>query len=251
MELLDIHPICYLIRDLEYLRVAVLLKAPVVGDSWIYHALRRVRTEVATYKFREELLQEMDYWLRRLKKKYRDTQKLLEDDADPLYQKLIEWTRTLEDIFLNMKLSKLQTRGIINYPTLIDEGPRFFFAKTSIWNKLSTVSKKDLQDAGLCLLSGIPTPVVMLCLRVVEGVFRKYYKKKTGKKVDGKRWVNCIYDLRGKSNVNQTLIGHLDFVRKYERNPAQHPDKRFSQRQAENIFLRGAEIIEEMYEDFK
>jgi len=251
MELFDFFPVCYLMRDLEYLRAATLGKFPVMGEQYIYAALKRVRNLISKYELHENVLPEMNVWIRRLKKRYKGMQKLRQDDADNLNTWVIEWTRVLEDRFLYMKLLELRTKGRINYLSLIDEGARFFFEKKKNWNKLSVIAKEDLENAGDCLLSDIPTPSVMLCLRVVEDVFRKYYRRKTKKEVDGKRWVECVDDLKKRYNVNQTLVGHLDFIRKYGRNPAQHPDKRFSDREAENIFLRCIEVIEEMYEDSK
>lgn len=251
MELFDISQVWYISLFLEYLRIATEDRYDVKGGHWIYENLKSVRNWIQRYKLHDVIVLEMDAWLRKLKRKYKGREKLKMDDAEGLLISTTEWRRTLLEIFINMKLLKLRTKGRINYLGLLSDGPESFFEKETNWNKLSIIAKRDLKDAVICLLSIAPTPSVMLCLRVIEGIFRKYYKRKTGREVDRKRWADCVDDLRKKSNVNQTLIGHLDFIRKFERNPAQHPDKRFSDRESENIFLRCIEVIEEMYEDSK
>lgn len=251
MELFDISPVWYICLDLEYLRIATDDRYPVKGGHWIYDTLKRTRNRIQIQKLHSQTVLEMDAWLRKLKRKYKGEERLKMDDAEELLTAVTEWKRSLLEVFISIKLSKLRTKGRINYLGLLSDGPESFFEKETNWNKLSIIAKRDLKDAIICLLSNVPTPSVMLCLRVVEGIFRKYYKRKTGGEVARKRWVDCVDDLRKKSNVNQTLIGHLDFIRKFERNPAQHPDKRFSDRESENIFLRCIEVIEEMYEDSK
>ncbi|MCJ2556510.1 MAG: hypothetical protein LN415_05305 [Candidatus Thermoplasmatota archaeon] len=86
---------------------------------------------------------------------------------------------------------------------------------------------------------------------------RGYYQRKTRKKPSRKGWKSIIDELlterepgKLKYRVKRTLMGHLDFVRE-NRNMVEHPDRIFSKREAESLFLQVAATITDVVQDMK
>jgi hypothetical protein len=56
-------------------------------------------------------------------------------------------------------------------------------------------------------------------------------------------WAEIIDELHKNSKVKKSFIGYLDYIRD-RRNEAQHPDKRFSQEEGEQILLHVKSLME-------
>ena len=132
------------------------------------------------------------------------------------------------------------------------------FFPSKICKKLLKISKNDLDEAAKCILCQIPTASSMIALRATEDVLRGYYKFKTKKKPERNGWKDIIDELLKKDSngklvhdVNKSLMQHLDYIRENKRNVAEHPDKIFSQREAEGIFLLVIHTITEIHEERK
>lgn len=107
-------------------------------------------------------------------------------------------------------------------------------------NKLDSVTRSDLIDGIICILNLIPTPAVMILLRVGEGVVRKYYNKITGNSINRVPFTNIINELEKR---NDKLAGYLSYI-KQKRDEAEHPDKRFTQEEAERTLIHLKELID-------
>jgi hypothetical protein len=88
----------------------------------------------------------------------------------------------------------------------------------------------------------------MIGLRAVEGMVRELHHIITGKK-STKAWANLIdaveEDLKSKGEQPPLLLGYLDYIRDV-RNKADHPDKVFTLREAEQIFMHVIHTIQEI-----
>ncbi len=87
------------------------------------------------------------------------------------------------------------------------------FLEWEVINRLSEGAKKDLEDAVKCLYHGIATPAVMVSLRASEDVVRRYYIFKADNSKQNMTWDGMLKELSKLSEVKQTLLGNLDYIR--------------------------------------
>lgn len=136
--------------------------------------------------------------------------------------------------------------GMLNYNKLLAEGIRSFLGDTT-W-KLSDIVRQDLDEAIKCLSYGAPTASVMIGLRAVEGMLKQVYTSLTGDE-SKKMWKQLLEgiqeDLKNKGIEESPLFGYLDYVRGV-RNQADHPDRTFTQLDAEQLFIHAIHIIQEV-----
>src|SRR5260370_30678811 len=102
---------------------------------------------------------------------------------------------------------------------------------------LDPLMRDDLADGASCILHLLPTPAAMILLRVAENVARKHSEKLSGKTVKKGSWGQILDGLGKIEGVKKSTLGYLHYLRD-KRNEAQHPDKRFSQEEAETIFIQ-------------
>jgi hypothetical protein len=251
-NLLDFNSIWIIARDLEWLRLTLYYgKIPVKGETeqlYIYRMLKRLKEIIADGKYHEEIANEMENWLGKLRR-YKSKQKLKKQDSDSFYYDVEAWQTILQENISKIDALELYIEGNLNYRSLISVGAKTFFSTKSIWRRISASARNDLEDAGRCLLSKIPTSSAMSSLRAAEDAFRYYYKKKMRKEVGNKTWYKCLEELDKTKGVDGELIGSLHFIRKYKRNAASHPGKVFTQKESEKIFLTVVEAIEMMFQD--
>jgi hypothetical protein len=114
--------------------------------------------------------------------------------------------------------------------------------------KLKGYSLKVVRNLLKLFSYGAPTASVMIGLRAVEGMVRELHQTITGKK-STKAWANLIdeveKDLKNKGKQPPLLLGYLKYI-KDVRNKADHPDKVFTQREAEQIFMHVVYTIQEI-----
>ena len=136
--------------------------------------------------------------------------------------------------------------GMLNYNKLLAEGVSSFLGDTA-W-KLDKIVHHDLDEAIKCLSYGAPTASVMIGLRAVEGMIKQVHTKLTGEQ-SKKMWKQLLEDiqddLKAKGVEESPLFGYLDYVRRV-RNQADHPDRNFTQSEAEQLFIHAIYIIEEI-----
>lgn len=139
-------------------------------------------------------------------------------------------------------------QGMLNYNRLLSEGLPSLLGDTA-W-KVPKIVKQDLEEAIKCLSYGAPTASVMIGLRAVEGMLGEVHTSLTGDK-SRKVWKQLLegirQDLKTKGIENSPLFGYLDYVRDV-RNKADHPDRTFTLREAEELFMHAIHIIREVEE---
>jgi hypothetical protein len=107
------------------------------------------------------------------------------------------------------------------------EAPESLFAPDT-FGRLPRIAQIDILEAGKCIGFGLPTAGAFHLLRATEDSLRSYYRTfvKRGN-IDKATWGNLVEQLRAKKRKpkpNETLINHLDHLRKNFRNPTDHPD---------------------------
>jgi hypothetical protein len=110
--------------------------------------------------------------------------------------------------------------------------------------KLDPLTRDDIGDGVSCVLHLLPTLGAMILLRVAENAVRRYSEKLTGKPADSS-WGDILNELDKTPRVKKSIIGYLHYL-KDMRNEAQHPDKRFTQEEAERVLIQVKGLLEEL-----
>ena len=110
--------------------------------------------------------------------------------------------------------------------------------------KLDPMTRDDLNDGVSCILHLIPTPGAMILLRVAENAVRKYSERLTGKATDSS-WGDIMNELEKNPRIKKSIVGYLQYL-KDMRNEAQHPDRRFTQEEAERLLVQVKGLLDEL-----
>ena len=128
--------------------------------------------------------------------------------------------------------------GLLDYSKLLAEGVSAFFDE-EVRRRLPEIVVHDLQESITCLAYGASTAAVMISLRAVEGMLREVCAR-MGVDVSRKNWYGLLESLKseleGRGRRDVELLGYLDYLRNV-RNQADHPDKVFTQREAEDTVM--------------
>lgn len=118
-----------------------------------------------------------------------------------------------------------------------------------LWDNLGDLAISDYSDAAKCILMGASTPAAMITLRAAEEAVRMYYRHKIVEDPGKKAWGTLINELKRQTNSNEELLEYLNYIRKSKRNLAQHPEKIYSQREAERIFMEVISMLHDIFTD--
>ncbi len=185
---------------------------------------------------------EMKKEIQKLNKKYSKDKKnmlyLNDVDANVLLDKTIEWHNKIAESY------EKPSTILIDINRLNEE----IIGLSKNQNK---IFQNDLNDVFLCLGHGISTPAVMMMSRVGEYMVRRFYKKVTGKTPSPKKsWGELEQDIRTKLPKNDHILGLLQH-RRSKRNDVQHPNDRYTQKEAEKKFFQIQELVEEILKRLK
>jgi hypothetical protein len=121
------------------------------------------------------------------------------------------------------------------------------FLASETFEKLPRIAQLDIREAGKCIAFELPTAGAFHLLRAVEDSLRAYYKlffKRA--KIDKALWGQLITDLRGKRRKpipSETLLNHLDHIRKNFRNPTDHPDMVYDMDGVQDLFSLVLDVL--------
>lgn len=116
------------------------------------------------------------------------------------------------------------------------------------WWRLSNIAQHDLNAAALCLLVGAWTPAVMISFRATEEALRRYYASKTGEAAVDMSWKQIVDVLLKRDDVRKTFAQYLDYIRE-ARNAAEHPDRIFDAREAQEVFIQSCGVVAKVYSE--
>ncbi len=137
-----------------------------------------------------------------------------------------------------------------NLIKLMNVDSSVFFDK-EVWEQITEIGKSDFSDAAKCLLVGASTPATMITMRATEEILKAYYIQKTESEPGRKTWGTLTDELKRVPEIDTSLIGHLDYLRTARRNITQHPNRTFTQREAERIFMEVIPTIHSIYSDME
>ena len=236
--------------DIEYIRLGSMANFVVKGEKSVsgsgrlLHALVSVRERFERTNVSPPTIEEMDIWIGVLDK-YGDIEKLSQKHSTELYRAAHLWNDRVKKELLERPIVEINKDCSLNYKKLSNGGKDFFSPKA--WGMLSDIARADLNDSARCLLVNLPTPSAMIVLRAAEDCLRHFYNAKLHR-APPKGWKAIIDNLEG-NVANKALLKNLDYIRENKRNVAEHPDKRFSELEAERLFLSVVDSIEEMMDE--
>ena len=209
-------------------------------------ALSREKGDIA------DIRSEIQQWIKTLDSEYGDPKArfntksviLLRNHAQPLEKDSVKWFEKIYSIYEkpNTKLLNQKEFGKI---------------AQELSKKLDNMQSLDLHDGYECLLNNIPTPGAMILYRVGESMVQKFYAKEMGHEPpEGSTMGMMAAELRekqrkeiesGTTKKADPLVNYI-IVQTEERNLAQHPERRFDQTEAEEVFIFVKKLINDIHE---
>lgn len=237
----------YLGTSIEYIKHLkdfddVIVKSRKKKDAPVLDVLRGIANDLEENEMNPLIQMDFDHWITKLRREYKSGENIKEADAKELTIEAHKFDDMIADDLLGRNIIELEEAAVLNTQALLEtsEGKRSSIFETKTWKKLPSIAKSDFSDAAKCLLVKASTPATMVGLRGFEAVMREYYCFRTKNECGKKNLGDILRELRKLPDANEKLLGYIDYLRSERRNLAQHPDKQFSQKEAEGIF---SEII--------
>lgn len=197
--------------------------------------LNEAQEEPSFNKERDTILSELE-----LAKKFKSqilSQRIINGTTKgKVLSKAQDWYNFIEKLF-----------GVCLFSTLSEDSVLKLFPE-ELTNQIGDKSSNDIRDAVWCLVYSLPTPAAMLLFRTAEGELRKYVKKVAGKPCD--KWNDNLKKLEESAKANRSIKKDFDWL-KDKRNEVEHPDKRYTQDEAEEILHRLSGLLKSIYNEGK
>lgn len=239
-----------LAASLEFIRNSDPTVAEVKGKGWIIDVLHDILKLSEDCDIKDELIvEEVMIWIRKLKRTYKKGQKIKKKDGKELSEEAERWGDLVHRELCARPCIEFQ-KGALDQRALVltSKGKRSSIFDRKTWKSLPKIARSDFSDAAKCLLVGASTPAAMSTLRGMEAVIKRYYSAKTKKPAGKKVLGEIINELRKTPKTNMKLLSYMDYIRSEKRNVAQHPNKVFSQREAERIFMEVVSGTHDIYD---
>lgn len=188
---------------------------------------------------------EADLFLSKFNKKYwQDNAYLDSPDREELKSRVSRWEGRLEEI---------SKRWILSYPethidtTKLTKGAEAFLSDAE-FSALEPLEKQGLSEAASSLLFNNFTSAEFMALRTAESLLKKWYEKKTGKKLGRTTWGEVLEKLSQEfpkeERPKELLL--LDYLRE-RRNEVAHPGAVSNSVQASTTFLNVISLCQTLY----
>lgn len=248
--MLDFSDVFELGSASEFIRQSDSADYMVKGKSQLIETINHLLADLIRHDIEDEfVLKSMYDWAARLERNYKKGQKISKKNGKELSEETNRWQDLIYKELCGRPCIEYR-KGALNQKALIltSEGLPGDIFELSVWKKLPKIAQSDFSDSAKCLLIGASTPAAMVVLRGMEAVIRQYYALRT-KKEAGRNLGIIIKELSKVQGVNKKLIGYIDYIRSEKRNIAQHPDKVFTQREAERMFMEIVNATHDIYAD--
>jgi len=236
---------------LEFIKQSDLVGHEVKGKGWLVEMLYAAVGFLEICNIDDEVIfDNIREWIAKLERTYKKGQKISKKDGKALSDDADHW-ETIISKELCARPCIESEKGVLNQKALMDASdgkPSSIFDK-KVWKELPKIAQSDFSDAAKCLLAGAATPATMVGLRGIEAVIREYYALKTNKPAEKENLFDVIKELQQMPQINKKLLGYIDYIRAEKRNIAQHPNKVFTQREAERTFMGIVCATHDIYAD--
>lgn len=221
----------------------------VKGKGWLLDSLYDLCDYLEICEIEDKSISEsVQEWIRKLDRMYKKGQKIKKQDGKELSEDADRWQDLMyKEIcarpFIEFRKGALNQKALV----LTSEGKSSRIFGKKVWKVLPKIAQSDFSDAAKCLLVEASTPATMVTLRGIEAVIRRYYAQKTKKAPEKRNLGTIIKELLKMPQTNKKLLSYLDYIRSEKRNIAQHPDRIFTQREAERIFMEIVSATHDIY----
>lgn len=227
------------------------VRIEVKGTGLIFEVLLRayenvVRPLSTSYKKMEKPAEDLQKWILYLDKKHEETTTLFsnknilnQNDAKKLKIDVENWIQTIVSLYTGSDTKYIDEIAFYQIPNNLQG--------------IDEITQKDIRDGIDAIANELPTPAVMILCRSVERVLQKYYTRITSQEVGKKNLGAMIRDLEGiqyKDRIKKSLLAYLHYINE-ERINADHPYKRFSQKESEEILHQIVKAIEIISSELK
>jgi len=260
----EIYPVIHAIWNISLLRVHALVnsgylpqpKMNVKEKMGVIDILDDTRILInplsENYGEVADIISEIQQWIKTLDKEYGNTEAFLSTKhltltrkhSELLERDLFKWFKKIFSIYKKSNTELLKEKEFIK-------------TAEDLTKKLEGKEIRDLHDGCKCILNNIPTPGAMILYRVGESMVRKFYKiEMTKDPPEGSTMGTMANEIRQKQENDiksgirkkpDSLLNYI-FSQIEERNLAQHPEKRFTQIEAEEVFIFVKKLIEDIHE---
>lgn len=158
------------------------------------------------------------------------------NDKKVILGKAYSWYNLVQNLFGNCLFS-----------TLSEDAAQKLFP-SEIGNQIGKESEDGIQDGISCLIYSLPTPAAMIFFRVAEKELRNYVSKIGDEPCY--QWYKNLEKLQNNITANKSIVKDFDWL-KDKRNEAEHPDKRYTQEEAEEILHRLSGLLMSIYKKGK
>ncbi|WP_152423173.1 hypothetical protein [Natrinema versiforme] len=153
---------------------------------------------------------------------------------------------------LRYELSQEHRFTIANAPVIdlekILQSPSDLF-EDDIWDRLPEQTKQDVKEGCMSLAAHCPTASVIMILRSIEDILRKWYKQELNEEADDP-WGPVLGKLKNEFNErgeDPDVLSNLDYLRR-KRNEVNHPNRSPSLHEASVTLAMASETITAMME---
>lgn len=236
-------------------------KINVKGSNNFLDILKSTIKLLESIKTKEKWVsKEITRWINKLRL-YKKYKKLTKTDAIKLEEESNVWFEKVTDELYDGIFYEVKEPGLLDCKTLL-YSPQELFIKKNNWKKISERARRDISECCKCIAFKLPTSAAIMAMRATEDVLRKFYEKKTGRKISGFiNWGDIISELKKKiselkkkKNIKESvknlekLTADLDYIKRNYRNPVAHPDVIYKPKEAEWLLQSSVKVIEVMIE---
>ena len=246
--------------NVEYIKhILCLVDRPIIKDRkrtgpvCVIDILRQISNELATEGFDDDTQDLVSMWITKFEREYKAGDEIKPEDAEALIDYMKELETLISRELLNRPSLELCRNGALNHKALLETSrkqPSSIFER-DIWEQLPSIAKSDFSDAAKCLLVEASTPATMVALRRMETMVKNYYCLKKEEKCGKKSLDTIIKELRSLPNANAKLLDYVDYLRSEKRNLAQHPNKTYSQGEAERVLMEIINAVHDLFSDIQ
>lgn len=177
-------------------------------------------------------------------KYWKDDEVIAFQDRIQLQTDLSIWEGRIQEILKQWLLTFCQAH--LNVDKLTNGAKSFL--EDDEWNILQPLEQQGLNEAASCLLHNNFTSAEFIALRAVESVLRRWYEKKTGKKLEKQMWgeiLDELNELYPKKSQRPKELSLLDYLRG-RRNEIAHPEAISNPEAATATFLNIIAVCKEV-----
>lgn len=168
-------------------------------------------------------------------KYWKDDDYLEFQDRVQLQTELSKWEGRIQEILKQWVLSFPQAHIDVGKLTAGSKS----FLEDEEWNVLESLEQQGLDEAASCLLFNNFTSAEFIALRTAESLLRRWYEKKTDKKLERQMWgeiLDELNELYPKKSERPKELSLLDYLRG-RRNEIAHPEAISNPEQATATFF--------------